>query len=64
MCLHWFSPVVLYGLRILAAKPRNSGNPFEVSVTSGNRCMAARLSSVERCVYWRENWMPSIPKYG
>src|SRR4030095_4158753 len=31
------------------------------SVTSGNRRMAARLSSVVRCVYWRETAALSCP---
>jgi hypothetical protein len=30
-------------------------------VTSGNRCIAARLSSVVRCVYWRETAALSCP---
>jgi hypothetical protein len=30
-------------------------------VTSGNRCMAARLSCVVRCVYWRETAALSCP---
>jgi len=28
---------------------------------SGKRCIAARLSSVERCVYWRETAALSCP---
>jgi hypothetical protein len=31
-------------------------------VTSGNRCIAARLSSVVRCVYWRETAALSCPR--
>ena len=36
-------------------------NPFYVSVTSGSRCIAARLSSVERCVYCRDTAALSWP---
>ena len=40
-------------------KQRNTlPQPF---VTSGNRRMAARLSSVVRCVYWRETAALSCP---
>jgi hypothetical protein len=34
---------------------------LQLSVTSGSRSMVARLSSVVRCVYWRETAALSCP---
>ena len=37
-------------------KPSTCYDVFSIFVTLGNRCMALRRSSVERCVHWRETY--------